>query len=304
METRQNTNFRTPNDIIKVRCPNCHKAYSVEARQIQVSRPQFECLSCHRLFAFSYPLPSGVRTAHAEIVDRPVMPREELEQEYTSNVRLIPAAVVQPALVKSAHDELELRKNLRARQGYRGEETKHTIECPKCHKQNKVGQAECVSCGVIIEKFLEAQREDRVEGEIRFRGKHELLALWQKVITQYENPTVHDEFIHACFQEECLSFAFYQYSRILAAHPTEDIAKSSQLKIVAVASSAFEKAPSFDFGFRLPKVSSMVIFVAAFVAVAGYFIPGMRNLTGFGVIAVGAVLALRALLSRLSNASL
>ena len=79
--------------------------------------------------------------------------------------------------------------------------------CPKCNHLMPAASKECPSCGVFVEKYEQmAQAESP--------ALYELNQLWAKVINQFSDDHVHQNFLTQCQQKTALSFAFQKYDEL------------------------------------------------------------------------------------------
>src|SRR5690606_14286030 len=119
----------------------------------------------------------------------------------------------------------------------------------------------------------------------------ELVALWARVLKDYENEVCHNDFISACHRVGCLPYASQQYARILSASPGEEVAKKMRRRIIALASYKFDarRVPAeAAIEVRSPGLNSLAMILGAVVMTAGLVLPGLEGLAGIG----GALLAL------------
>ena len=79
--------------------------------------------------------------------------------------------------------------------------------CPKCSALKPHNADECRTCGVFATKYMELQR---AESPVLF----ELNQQWQKVLTNFENDQLHQDFINKCHLKLALNFAFQKYSEL------------------------------------------------------------------------------------------
>lgn len=77
--------------------------------------------------------------------------------------------------------------------------------CPKCSGLKPHNADECPSCGVFASKYLELQK---AESPVLF----ELNQQWQKVLLNFNNDQLHQDFINKCHLKLALNFAFQKYS--------------------------------------------------------------------------------------------
>jgi hypothetical protein len=153
--------------------------------------------------------------------------------------------------------------------------------CPKCFKPNVAGATECTHCGVIIAKAKEAL------GFIEGVARSETLALlWKKVVGDYANAEVHDEFIRACEKESNLIYASAQYGQMLKLMPSDDVTRQRVTQVLALGSVPLAHRVTGDFKSRVKahysKLWQVPLFGAALMIIVGLAIPIFRNLIGVG----------------------
>ena len=79
-----------------------------------------------------------------------------------------------------------------------------TKVCPRCTEEVPKGDQECSYCGVVFIKVIEG-----VESSFQLRG------MWGKVIKNWHDERVHDEFLRACHKQNELVYGISCYGRIL-----------------------------------------------------------------------------------------
>jgi len=232
--------------------------YSVDAYSIKESRPRFNCNQCQKVFWISYPECLG----NEEIIG---FPEEWL-----------------PTPQKSAQAiKTDSKKQTKVANG---------PKCTNCQTVNSPGAKECVSCGIILKKA-----EKKESDPLWFYASKEAKELWVKILDDYENHELHQEFLRQCRKSNQLEFATSRYSRILSTTPQDDIAKKYSLEILALAGMAFSRAQ--DVGAQKKKVrlpfAFLIYFLCGAVIAAGYFLPGFRNLVGIGTSALFLTVAIK-----------
>ena len=76
--------------------------------------------------------------------------------------------------------------------------------CPRCTEEVPMTDQECSYCGVVFIKIIEG-----VESSFQLRG------VWAKVIKNWHNEDMHDEFIRTCYKQKELVYGISCYGRIL-----------------------------------------------------------------------------------------
>ncbi len=279
----ENLNSQTAFALIRLHCPNCQRLYSVEAAQIVVAEPRFECTSCFRQFAFRFPLPPGEAFGQSFLLQDP---------EFAPETKI--AAVLN--LPEEKHQAAVLAPVVERVQEARRPATPAPIienvdTCPKCRARRAPDANECQNCGVLFKKI---RLEEKFSGEIKLNGRPELNALWRDVLENFSAENLHERFIFACHDAECLPFASQKYGRILQANPSDETAKKMRRKIVALASirAQISSVPAPK-AFPFPKLTSLAIFLSAAILFVGIFVPPLRNLAGLGAAMLGLSLGIR-----------
>lgn len=137
-------------------------------------------------------------------------------------------------------------------------------------------------------------KSEKVPGEISFAGRRELAVQWAAIMNDYDNVTLHEQFISECYSADCLPFASQKYARILSAAPTEDIARSMRRRIIALASFRAEPVgETHSRRFRIPAMNGLVIALGSAAMTMGFMIPGLKDLAGLGLATVLCCLGVR-----------
>lgn len=296
METQQHHNDYAKS--ISMRCPECLKAYQVQASAIVDEKPTFQCQDCENLFWF--PLNSAL--GKPEFIAFPMnWDEQDLDLIFYHDELEADAALSQHEGVGANTDEQisntdsELNTKMVSDTDTKGhvqiKNSEQANSCPKCHFEYLGQQKECDSCGVIFEKFYKAQKDfDGAASEIQ--------KLWNHVLEAYDQLNLHQDFIDACTKDKNLEFAAKKYRQVLEAIPSDDIAQAMQKQITAL-TTVIEGAQLAD---QLPRVHKktskfnvtlIILFISGLVIGTGYLIHPLRNLMGVGVAMIFLTLALR-----------
>lgn len=176
----------------------------------------------------------------------------------------------------------------------RSESAPKGFSCPKCETAYGIDDAECSKCGLIFANF----KKEGPDG-----GSRELRALWQVVLDDYESQQAHDDFMTAGLRAKKLSFVAAKYRPLVETNPNDEIAESrlDQVRELMMTEVKVEKVTAAPAkGVNLFRLDRVIIILSAMIIVIGYFIPGMRNLVGFGVAILFFTLALKFLFGRSS----
>jgi hypothetical protein len=163
---------------LKIRCPACAKLYEVQTSDIRTEAPLFQCMSCDCRFSFDYP-PSNPDLIQSFLVSTPT-----LEEKLSESLRH-----------HNAEHCVDVNQaDLKA--------------CPKCAALNSRRSQECYSCHVLFEK-LEGLPLDK-----NLRAQPSLVRKWKILIENFQNESLHEEFIRSCQHLEALRFALSKYEEI------------------------------------------------------------------------------------------
>ena len=261
--------------LLKMRCPNCQKNYSVEESWVHaaplnsqrgfVTPLRFECFSCKSRFEALRPPTPGATTLETNLI--PVSAPSPMQP--TSGVpRAERAALAKVPLIAQ------------------------TLKCPKCGVRTNGLATECLSCGVVFSRYKPLP--DGVVGEIRLEGRRDILELWETIIGDYEDEIRHERFVEVCADAGCLAYAAQKYSRILAVSPQEEIARRMKKRIVALASYPLEmRGTNGVHTFRVPKFVDLILFLGSATMTAGLIFPHMKSMAGVGLAAIVLALGVR-----------
>lgn len=153
--------------------------------------------------------------------------------------------------------------------------------CPKCHKSLQAGMEDCPHCGVIPAKFLGLKTASRIQGSER------LSVQWKKIIDDYENEDLHQQFIKISSMENNLAYASAQYAQLLKLIPHDERAAKMIREIEALVSvpiSQTSKVRVYATKQKTPRWVQGALVVGAVVVAVGIFVPMLRQLTGFGAV--------------------
>ncbi|WP_374029036.1 hypothetical protein [Bdellovibrio bacteriovorus] len=255
---------------LKIRCPNCVKLYEVESDEIHSENPLFACISCETRFSFEFP-PSD-----------------------PANILCFPVTVATAAAVSSAAEQQEAA-SVAVEPG--AQEMK---SCPKCGALNGRRAKECYSCHVLFEK-LEGLPKDPA-----LKAQPSLVRKWKNLLDNFENDSLHDEFIRACHELDALRFATLKYEELKAAQggdPLCDqmIARINSLMMVGLSQKPVAKTEAS----ARPKWQKYMYWgpfgLSAFLILLGMINLAHRNLIGVGValafMAAGLIVMIRGKIS-------
>jgi len=76
--------------------------------------------------------------------------------------------------------------------------------CPQCSHKVPLADKECIYCGVVFMNLLKKQ-------QVYFQ----LRSLWEKVLRQWQNDNIHNDFLSACYDQNQLVYGITCYGHIL-----------------------------------------------------------------------------------------
>ena len=180
-------------------------------------------------------------------------------------------------------------------------------DCPACGKEMIAGHSECLSCGVVVDRFQAKQQLTQTHesiGGIDHLTPIDIKKLdrkWKQVVVNYHDQNGHEDFIKSCQANGALPFAVYHYTKMLEIDKEDDIAqimRRQALSRLAVnmqpsGESTLDEKPVFRTIDILIKWANWLgIFMSSFCVMAGILIPNSRNLVGLGVAALTLFIAL------------
>jgi hypothetical protein len=189
---------------IQVNCPGCQKLYFVRPEDLVAGEPRFQCTSCNKMFAFTWPQPPEISKVHAWLLKG--SEAEKLKSSPT---------VSQPTV-------------------------RAVRTCVRCGQKVDFSFTECPKCGVIFDRVKKVRGTDPV---IKI-STIELAGAWDTIRDNYENLSRHEEFIQQCMAKENLAFASAQYRAVLDGNPSDDIANKMQNRIIELATFSYITAKS------------------------------------------------------------
>ncbi len=265
---RESLHSETLHSKIKVRCPQCFQAFRVNAAEIDQARPRFACTKCQSHFWL--PFPEALK--QKELIGFPISWIQSPTASFEEKTPIV--GVARPV-----------------------------FDCPSCSFQNALNASECRKCGVIFEKVL-ARNQDQDEG---VRSTQNLRQLWERIISDFDNDSLHESFLLECQKAGCLSYASRRYTKLEKAVGRDEkiVLMKGKLhallepkvvtpKAAAVAASS-PRLPRPAKVLRWFRLSHVALFFAALFIVVGFFVPDGRNLIGVG--AAMGFLVLAAMLS-------
>ena len=153
--------------------------------------------------------------------------------------------------------------------------------CPKCSALKPQNADECPTCGVFATKYIELQR---AESPVLF----ELNQQWQKVLSNFENDQLHQDFINKCHLKLALNFAFQKYSELEKTMGFDSLCEKYIRQIELRLEQQF-KAPKKTAKGEIVEVASLSLtqylfislgIIGALLLIFNKFIPSFPNFNG------------------------
>ncbi len=243
----------TSTESLRVRCPECRKLYLVQYADIQEVKPRFECVQCRSRFWLSLS-----------------------DIDLSSEIFGIPVQIKEPPLRAKATEHKNVAKE-------------QVQPCPKCGHPTQSGLRECVNCGVVIEKFKAGLQSP---GALPAHSRS-LELLWKKVIAEYGDESLHNEFLRACQRERNLAYASAQYAQMQRLMPSDEITARRLKELRGLGLSVL---PTPESGRSLgvyPRLWQVPLFGATLLIIVGMVSPMFRNMVGVGAAFLFLAIAMR-----------
>ena len=201
----------------------------------------------------------------------------------------------------------------------------NTFPCPRCHAENIKGSVDCEACGIVFAKYStkqsniqQVQQRQEDLNSLKDQGSKpnefpppiqkpgsvnpELEELWQKVMEEYDDEEVHENFINKSIQLNGLTYASAQYHTVLDSHPHEEIAEKMQKRITFLAMTIMTPEHAIEpEGFRFG-ISGLIVMLGAMLMGSSYLLsdllirtslnPRLFEVSGAAMIIIGVTLIL------------
>ena len=153
---------------------------------------------------------------------------------------------------------------------------------------------DCGACGIVFARYRPGEAE-RVVGDIELTGRVELINLWEAVTARYNDASLHEEFVRACYEAGCLPFASQKYARILVGAPEEEIARKMRKRIVGLASAKFERSglDKTTWKVPLPSFNNFIILLGVILLFVGLGFPKSHDIAGVGIAMLALAVGLK-----------
>jgi ribosomal protein L40E/DNA-directed RNA polymerase subunit RPC12/RpoP len=168
------------------------------------------------------------------------------------------------------------------------EEASHSAmkACPKCGALNGRRSQECYSCHVLF------WRLEGLPVDTSLKAQPSLVRKWKKLVDDFENELLHDEFIISCHQFDALRFALLKYEELKTAQGgdakcVQMIARINTLLSVKLAQSEARGPRESK---ERPKWRKF-LFLAPFALSSFLILAGILNLAHRNLVGVGVALA-------------
>lgn len=250
----------------RVRCPNCSKLYEVSEGDIQSHTPQFDCISCSSRFSFAYPVTNPMSVATYLVQTSP-----EMEE------------------ARTFQQELEAQSFAALQQEIEGSAEKTSTQaCPKCGAINEKKNSECYSCHVIFARL------EQLPLDPTLKAQPSLVRKWKNLIMNFDNLSLHDDFLKSCHQLDALRFAILKYEELKSAQGgSDDVCERMIFKAHGLLQVTLSGKSEGDLRFaQKPTVPRKKwhkyvlwgpLSLSLLMILTGYFSLSLRNLVGAGV---------------------
>lgn len=253
-----------PNSIekIKVRCPQCFKLFLVETSDIKESHPQFACSQCQEKFWLSYPECLGVA---GEVLGFPMdFPIDRGNQAFAMpNFDWVDANPTKSKETSSSLFHTDLL----------------TQPCPKCQEPYQAGEKECKKCGVLIQGYKKNDLEQNT-----IWAPKEVKESWESVLLNYQDLTVHRQFIRMSQRLGYIDYAAQKYAQMIEIQGESDgIARQMLQEVKARMEFIGTSQPvKIQKRSRVRVFFSFLFVICGVLMAMGYVVPVWRNLMGVG----------------------
>lgn len=227
---------------------------------------RFRCPKCDKLYKYTYQdTDQSAYLDHIPFLCRHCHSKFSVEKSFT-HTKETPAVLIDESVASTSNKK----------------ESIGTFACPKCCHQNENGSLECLKCGVVFQKFEEKILSSEV---IRVEGSTILKEAWGRVLENYENMKVHEEFVQLALQDKNLPFASSQYRKMLNVHPSDSIAQKMMERTTSLAMANLipSQMAIEDSIKKLPKVPMVFIGVAVTLIIMGVLLPPLSQAISAGV---------------------
>ena len=214
-------------ETVKIECPACEQAYSVEKKDLTKEATVFNCTVCGAKF-YCKKNDLGFYTT----LDNKKHFDEKMEAASTDQTDC-PECGRSNSTSSFACDFCGL-----IFEKYR----ESTLTKPKVKIENASTGSENAGTGTEINASLEIMNQ------------------WEIVKDNYENMKEHDKFLEICLTQDLLSFASMQYKKLSEANPSDEIAKKMNTRVLNVVQ-AVKPLPAEDgMKFKLGSSGALALF--------------------------------------------
>jgi len=253
-----------------VRCPKCSKLYEVSEGDVQSHNPQFDCISCSSRFSFTYPIenPNNVATFLVQ-VSAEAEAEAESARTFQQELEAQSFAALQQEIEKTA-------------------EKTSTHTCPKCGAINEKKSDECYSCHVIFSRL------EQLPLDPTLKAQPSLVRKWKNLVLNFDNLSLHEDFLKSCHQLDALRFAILKYEELKSAQGgSDEVCERMIFKAHGLLQVTLSGKAAGDLNFKPTPAATRhkwhryilwgPLAVSILMMVIGYFSLSLRNLVGAGV---------------------
>lgn len=152
-----------------------------------------------------------------------------------------------------------------------------TEPCPKCFKSIPAGEPECPHCGVVVKKIREL-------GFIESAPAHseQLGSAWKRVLSNYDDETLHSDFLRIAQRERNLPFAAAQYGQINKLMPGDETTMKRMTEVQALGEALLPPTEKTRPAPNYTKLWQIPLLAATIMILVGLALPMFRNIVGVG----------------------
>jgi hypothetical protein len=163
-----------------------------------------------------------------------------------------------------------------------------THACPKCGAINEKKNDECYSCHVIFARL------EQLPLDPTLKAQPSLVRKWKNLIMNFDNLSLHDDFLKSCHQLDALRFAILKYEELKSAQGgADDLCERMIFKAHGLLQVTLSSKSEGDLRFAQKskpprhKWHKYVLWgplsLSILMMTIGYFSLSLRNLVGAGV---------------------
>jgi hypothetical protein len=152
-----------------------------------------------------------------------------------------------------------------------------TEPCPKCFKPVAVGLHECPSCGVLVQKVKDLSF---IEGAPAH--SQQLGSAWKKVLSNYDDESIHSDFLRIAQREKNLLYAAAQYGQMNKLMPSDETTLQKMREVQALGTAILPQIEAAKPANLYGRLWQIPLLVASIMIFVGLSLPLFRNIVGVG----------------------